>query len=265
MRCAIAILVLAACAPGGAQAGTLRASAHAVDITPRAFPIITSGGFLAAKAERAEGTLHARAIALDDGAVRLVISVVDTLMMPRELLDRVKVAASRSTGIPPERMLISATHTHSAPAVMGALGTDADPEYARFLEQQVVEAISGAGRNLAPARSAWAVVDDLAHTHCRRWIRRPDRLARTPSAGSPDGPTCTRGIRTRTRSAPPGPSIPGSPACGATPRRAADRRPGELLDALLRRTAGGVGGLLRAGSPPSFGWPDRRRAGRSSP
>ena len=161
-------------------AGPLRAGAHAVDITPRAFPIIISGGFLSRSAERADGTLHARALALDDGAQRLVIAVVDTLMMPREMLDRVKAAASSNTGIPPEKMLISATHSHSAPPVMGALGTDVNPEYARFLEERLVQAIEGAVKNLAPARAGWTVVQDWDHTHCRQWILRPDRMRKDP-------------------------------------------------------------------------------------
>jgi hypothetical protein len=161
-------------------AGTFRAGAHAEDITPRTFPIIVAGGFLAATAERASGTLHARALALDDGRQRVVIAVVDTLMMPREFLDRVKDSASRSTGIPPERMLISATHTHSAPALMGCLGTDANPEYARLVEPQLVKAIEGAVKNLAPARVGWTVIQDSAHTHCRQWILRPDRMRKDP-------------------------------------------------------------------------------------
>jgi len=173
-----ALALLAAAAALGAQ--VFRAGASAVDITPAKVPIVVSGGFLAATAERIAGPLYARALALDDGRERAVIAVVDTLMMPRELLDRAKAAASKSTGIPPERMLISATHTHSAPPVMGALGTDANPEYAYFLQERLVRAIEGAVKNLAPARAGWIVVQDWEHTHCRRWILRPDRLRKDP-------------------------------------------------------------------------------------
>ena len=178
MRRWIAILVLVGNAALAAR--TFRAGVHAADITPRTFPIIVAGGFLAATAERASGTLHARALVLDDGRQRVVIAVVDTLMMPREFLDRVKETASRSTGIAPGRMLISATHTHSAPPLMGCLGTDANPEYAQLVEAQLVKAIEGAVKNLAPARVGWTVVQDFEHTHCRQWILRPDRVRKDP-------------------------------------------------------------------------------------
>lgn len=158
----------------------LRAGAHAVDITPQNLPIITSGGFLAAKAEKLAGRLHARAVALDDGNGRAIIAVVDSLMIPRELIDRIKAAAAQKTGIPASRMLVSATHTHSAPPVMGALGTDNNPEYAAFVETRVVEAIEGAVKNLAPAKAGWTVVDAPEYTHSRRWILRADRMRRDP-------------------------------------------------------------------------------------
>jgi hypothetical protein len=106
--------------------------------------------------------------------------VVDTLMMPRELLDRVKGTASRYTGVPTQNMMISATHTHSAPAVMGALGTDVNTQYVPFFEVQPVKAIEGAVRHLAPARAGWTVVQDFDHTHNRRWILRPDRIRQGP-------------------------------------------------------------------------------------
>ncbi len=173
-----AVLLLSASTMAAAE--TLRAGAYVVDVTPRTFPIITSGNFLPMTAGSADGTLHARALALDDGEHRLVITVVDTLMMPREWLDRIKETASRSTGIPPDKMLIAATHSHSTPPVMGALGTDPNPEYAVFLAGQIVKAFEGAVKNLQPARVGWTVVDDAEHTHCRRWILRPDRLRKDP-------------------------------------------------------------------------------------
>jgi len=57
-------------------------------------------------------------------------------MMPREFLDKAKEMASKPTGIPVENMCISATHTHSAPAVMGCLGSGRRPGVPAFLQAQ---------------------------------------------------------------------------------------------------------------------------------
>jgi len=157
-----------------------RAGACAIDITPEKLPVIVSGGFLEGKSNKVRDRLYARCLVLDAGGVRVAIVVVDNLMMPRSLLDTAKAKAAKTTGIRPERMMISATHTHSAPSVMGALGTGVDVAYAKFLPGRIAGSIERAVANLAPARIGWGVVQADKHTHCRRWIRRPDRMGTDP-------------------------------------------------------------------------------------
>jgi hypothetical protein len=158
----------------------LRAGVAVVDISPQQFPAIVSGGFFERTADRLQDPLHARALVLDDGTTRLALVVVDNLMMSRELIDQAKQAASRATGIPVERMMVSATHSHCAPSVMGALGTGVDEPYAQRLPGWIAEAIQRAAAKLVPVRVGWAMVDDPQHTHCRRWILRPDKVGLDP-------------------------------------------------------------------------------------
>lgn len=164
----------------GADRPVFRAGVHVVDITPTNYPVRVNAMFTERSATNAVDPLVVRALALDDGSQRLVIAVVDTCMMTRELIDRAKVLASRSTGVRVDRMLVSATHTHSAPAAMGCLGSRADLAYPEFLIPRIAEAIEGAVARLEPARVGWGVVDDWDHTFNRRWIRRPDRILTDP-------------------------------------------------------------------------------------
>jgi hypothetical protein len=123
-------------------------------------------------------------------------------------------------------MLISATHTHSAPPLMGALGTDADPEYTRFVEPRLVEAIAGAVSRLAPARVGWTVVQDPDHTHCRRWILRPDRMGKDPFGGLTVRANMHPGYRNPDFVGPAGPV---DPALSVVAFQSADGRPLALL------------------------------------
>jgi hypothetical protein len=157
-----------------------RAGAAAVDIAPERFPVVVNGGFLAVRAIKLNDPIRAKGLVLDDGTTQLAIVVVDSCMMPRELIDRAKAIAREKTGIPVDRMLISATHTHSAPSVMGALGTPPDADYAASLPARIAAAIERAAANLEPARVGWGAADDPEHTFCRRWIRRPDRMLDDP-------------------------------------------------------------------------------------
>ena len=167
--------------PDRNPAGTsFRGGAHQVDISPEKLPVIVNAMFTERTADKVVDRLFAKALALDDGETRVVLCVVDTCMMPRDLIDRAKTMASAATGVPVGRLLVSATHTHSAPSAMGCLGSRVDPDYAAALPAKVAAAIEGAVRNLAPARIGWAVVDDWEHTFNRRWIRRPDRLLTDP-------------------------------------------------------------------------------------
>lgn len=178
-RSLVVVAVLLGCAPAGLR-GEFRAGAAVVDVTPTKRPVLVNGGMLSRSLDKVHTPVNARALALSDGRTSVVIVVVDSCMMPRPLLDEVKALASEKTGIPADRMLISATHTHSAPACMGCLGTDADPDYVPFLREKLVEAIAAAAARLQPARVGFARADAAEFTALRRWIRRPDRVAEDP-------------------------------------------------------------------------------------
>lgn len=199
----------AACRSGAPPADApIRAGAAKVDVTPERYPVIVNGGFLAATAGKAESPLHVRALALDDGSVRLAIAVVDSCMLPRELLDEAKEIARKATGLAAERMLVSATHTHSAPSAMGCLGTPLDAGYAATLPAKIARAIGEAVERLAPARVGWAVAPAPDHTHCRTWIRRPDRMLDDPFGGKTVRNNMHPGYQSPDVVGPSGPSDP---------------------------------------------------------
>ncbi len=163
-----------------APARPLRAGGCAIDISPKKLPVIVSGSFYSRTASKVRDPLHARCLVLDDGMTRVALVIVDTLIMAREMLDAVKQAASKATGIAPDHTLISATHSHACPCAIGCLGTDTDEAYAAYLPGRLVEGIQLAAKNLEPARVGWAVASAPEHTHCRRWIFRPDRMRSDP-------------------------------------------------------------------------------------
>ncbi len=158
----------------------LRAGAVVVDITPTELPVFVNGGMLSRTVGKVNTPVHARALALAESDTTVVIVVVDSCMMPRDLLDEVKSRASQLTGIPTDRMLISATHTHTAPSCFACLGTEADPKYVPFLKAKLVSAIQQVAKTLQPARIGYGVIDANEFTALRRWIRRPDRIANDP-------------------------------------------------------------------------------------
>ena len=157
-----------------------QAGSSAVDISPPAYPVRVNGMFAERSATRVLDPLFARSVALDDGETKIIFCVVDTCMVPRELIDKAKEEVHRKTGLSTARMMVSATHTHSAPAAMGCLGSRMDPDYARWLPGKIAECMIAALNGLEPARIGWASIDDWEHTHNRRWIFRLDRTGTDP-------------------------------------------------------------------------------------
>ncbi len=166
--------------PDPSRATGFKAGAAVVDISPTNYPVIVNAMFTERTATKTVDPLLVRALVLEEEGTRVAIAVVDTCMMSRELIDQAKAIAHRTTGIALDRMLVSATHTHSAPSAMACLGSRVDPRYAAFLPGRIAEAILAADAKRAPAEVGWGTVDDWKHTFNRRWIRRPDRLMNDP-------------------------------------------------------------------------------------
>jgi len=184
-RCFWAAMLCAALAAPAWQvnavsADEFRAGAAVVDVSPTRFPIAVNGGMTSRDATKIDTPVNARAIVMAQGDVQVAIVVVDSCMLPRDLLDQTKAMASQRTGIAADHITISATHTHTAPAAMSCLGTDADPEYQSYLRVKLTQAIEEAQTHLEPARVGWAVANAEHYMAIRRWIRRPDRLADDP-------------------------------------------------------------------------------------
>jgi neutral ceramidase len=186
-------------------AKVFRAGAATSNITPW-LGVSINGNMHDHIATNVHDELHARCIVLDDSETRLALVVVDSCMVPREVLDEAKRLASERTGIATSNMLISATHTHSAPAATWVFQSGPDPAYKEFLARRIADGIWRAANNLTPAKIGLgtAMVPDQVFN--RRWFMKPgtvltdpfgrtnDQVKMNPPMGSPDllkpaGPT----------------------------------------------------------------------------
>ena len=148
----------------------LRAGAYAQDITPEKWPVSVNGGMGDRKTSTSADTLHARCLVLDNGEGAIAFVVIDSCMVPRDVLDEAKQLASEKTGIPAARMLMSATHTHTAVTVTGVFQSDPEEEYKRLLARRIAEGIEKAWKQREPAKIGWAVGSDPHQVFNRRWF-----------------------------------------------------------------------------------------------
>ncbi len=164
----------------------VRAGAFAIDVTPEQFPISVNGGFSDMQAKSVTDRLHARCLVLDDGTTKLALVVVDSCMLPRDLIDRAKELAAAKTGIPVGHMLISATHTHTAPTSTAVFQSEPDAKYVAWLPGKIAEGIATAHANLAAAEFGWGTADEPGQVFNRRWWIKPGFENRDPFGGITD-------------------------------------------------------------------------------
>ena len=101
------------------------------------------GGFGTAKTrihQRITDTLYVTCLALTDGEGKTVLLVACDLQRPQESAIRLfREAINAATGIAPEQICISASHTHSCPALLST-GVPAIQNYYEKLKKQFAAA-----------------------------------------------------------------------------------------------------------------------------
>ena len=179
----------------------LRVGAAAVEITPPlAYPM--SGYFHGRLSDGTLDPLHAKAMAFQQGEETAVVCVCDIIGVSRPLSDAVRRRAAAETGIPADRIILSATHSHTGPAYDGDLQRHLDPtgqsqptalrdetkptDYPKRLIEGIAAAIVQAVENTAPAELTFgaAQVDDVSFN--RRFILRDGSVRTWAKLADPD-------------------------------------------------------------------------------
>jgi hypothetical protein len=131
----------------------MKTGASAVDITPDRE--IELAGYLS-RVQPSVGVYHpiyTRALYLEDGGSRLLWLNADLAGLERDDVLKVKESLADKFGLRAEQVVVSATHTHSAPATahLNKCG-DYDADYVGRLRAWMLEAATGAVENVEETR-----------------------------------------------------------------------------------------------------------------
>jgi hypothetical protein len=172
---------------GEAGAGRVfRAGAAASNITPPlGGPLI--GGWNSPPATHVHDELYARCLVLDDGTTRLAFVICDNLGIGREVYDKARQIIHDKTGIPPDNVMMAATHTHSSVSARGAnrlKSNDELSDYQQFLVIRIADGVRRAVNNLEPARIAWGAAREPTQVFNRRYFMKPGVPTPNPFGGT---------------------------------------------------------------------------------
>lgn len=198
MRIGIVVgLLLSLQAAAAAHAGTFRASAVKVDITPDSPQWLS--GYGARQSNGVHDHIYHRIAAMDDGRTAVYFISTDTCMISPAYVDRVKEDIRRQLGIAPRSIWWMATHTHSAPEIgppgapaaymperyRQAGGGESNPDYTRWVEERLIGGLREAQQRLQPARLGLGIGFAAANIDRRAM----DENGKVTIGLNPEGPT----------------------------------------------------------------------------
>lgn len=171
----------------------LTAGAAQLDITP-GLGVHLIGYFNDRLATNIIDPLQAKAIAVSNGETTLGFVICDLIVVPTEVVDAAKELITARTGIAPENILIAGTHTHTGPAIVGALGTLPEEGYPEWVVSRIADAFMLALARLQPAQMAHGAGACPGEVHNRRWHMKDGTVQMNPGHQNPDalrvaGPT----------------------------------------------------------------------------
>jgi neutral ceramidase len=120
------------------------------DITPDR-PLGLQGQMRERLPEYTRDPLTVNAVVFVDGDCRVALVSADVCVLTDDLPDRMKNACSNTTGISPDDVTVSATHTHLGPVMMKRIVGDPDADWLTELVAKTAEAVADACKNAEEA------------------------------------------------------------------------------------------------------------------
>jgi len=171
----------------------MRAGAAMVKITP---PMGTpmAGYYSARGSEEVIDDLYAKAAVLDDGTTQVALVVCDLISLPRATVLEARQLIEQQTGIPGSHVMLSATHTHTGPALVRDSARDnqdggsSDParKYTRELPGRIAQAVAEAHAERAVVRVSYARESEARLSFCRRFWMKDGTVGWNPGKQNPN-------------------------------------------------------------------------------
>ncbi len=156
-----------------------------VDITPP-LGVYLAGHFNARQANGIHDPLTAQALVFALGEERLALVGCDLIGIPGELTSLVRERLQAALGLPPERLMLFATHTHAGPIMNAGWSEPRDEAYFHDLAARLAGAVIAAAGSLRPAtlRVGWGHEDRISYN--RRYLMKDGSIRTNPGVGNPE-------------------------------------------------------------------------------
>ena len=145
----------------------LTAGASTIDISPVDSQFLFGYPHVERYSTGVHDPLFSSALYLCNGNSGVIFIANDIVFIPREVVNNARARIERETNVPAGNIMITATHTHSAPHTVDHISNQSDPmvpkadkKYVQFMEDSIVQAAVNAFNAAVPAKVGLAIADD---------------------------------------------------------------------------------------------------------
>ncbi|WP_414661809.1 hypothetical protein [Horticoccus sp. 23ND18S-11] len=188
--------VFAVCAATG-LAQPFRFGTAVVDLTPpplMPFHAPQRPPYPTTPAEGVHDPLQAKAIVFESGGVKAAIVACDMTSIPIHITAAARVHVGKISSVPPENVMITATHTHTTPNIRPRFARTATPEqrkvmdaYLEEMPKRIAESVRAAEANLVAARLQAAMGEVKGVAFNRRFLMKDGSVVSNPAKGRDEG------------------------------------------------------------------------------
>jgi len=174
-------------------AADLRLGTAAVKITPPpGMPM--AGYYYSRAAEGVHDDLQAKALVLEKDGAKAALVACDLASLSRPIVEEARKLIEQATGIPGARVMLSATHCHTGPVLLGRSSRDDQQsatreiarQYVAGLPAKIAESVKLAGANLKPTSVSTAVGREESLSFNRRFFMKDGTVGWNPGKLNPN-------------------------------------------------------------------------------
>ena len=110
------------------------------------------GGLQKRFAQSMHDDLYATAMVLDDEKTPVAIVGIDALSVKRSVVLTAREQIGARTGLPPENVMVAASHTHNGGPIADCFMSESDPDYCQFVAGRIADAVTQAWDRREPCR-----------------------------------------------------------------------------------------------------------------
>lgn len=163
----------------------LQGAMQEVEITPP-LGVSIPGYFENRLSTGVKDELHAKALALNDDSLTVIIIALDAIGIYHSDVCKIRKRVFDFTGVPEDCIMVSANHIHTGPPIANTFESRRDDDYSAYMIRKAADAAVEAFHHMVPCRIGAGKGTESGISFNRRYFMRDGSVRTNPGINNPD-------------------------------------------------------------------------------